>query len=247
MSLVEIAKKINKPASTVRRWKSTQEWDRNKSERSVSKANVRKQKAVAKEIEKVVEEQLDLTDKQRLFCCHYIRCFNATKAYMKTYDVSYPVAAAAASRLMKQEKIQRAIIELKQNRMNIEMLSEEDIFQKYMDIAFSDITDYASFGTRTVTDDETGEEYNISFVNLKDSDQVDGTLISEVSHGKNGTKVKLLDQLKALQWLTDHMDMATAEQKARIAQVKAQTDKITGKLDDKNKKEKVVIINDVGS
>jgi len=34
--------------------------------------------------------------------------------------------------------------------------------------------------------------------------------------------------MKALQWLSDHKDMATAEQSARIAQIKAQTDKLTG-------------------
>jgi len=34
--------------------------------------------------------------------------------------------------------------------------------------------------------------------------------------------------MKALQWLSDHMDMATEEQKAKIAQIKAQTDKLTG-------------------
>ena len=34
--------------------------------------------------------------------------------------------------------------------------------------------------------------------------------------------------MKALQWLSDHMNMATEEQKAKIAQIKAQTDKLTG-------------------
>ena len=34
--------------------------------------------------------------------------------------------------------------------------------------------------------------------------------------------------MKALEWIANHMDMATEEQRARIAQVKAQTDKLTG-------------------
>lgn len=34
--------------------------------------------------------------------------------------------------------------------------------------------------------------------------------------------------MKALQWLSDHMDMGTEEQRARIAQIRAQTDKLTG-------------------
>ena len=34
--------------------------------------------------------------------------------------------------------------------------------------------------------------------------------------------------MKALDWLAEHMSMATDEQKARIAQIKAQTDKLKG-------------------
>lgn len=34
--------------------------------------------------------------------------------------------------------------------------------------------------------------------------------------------------MKALQWLADHMNLGTEEQRARIAQMKAQTDKLTG-------------------
>lgn len=243
MSLVEIAEKLNKPSGTIRRWKSTQSWDKNKSERSVLNANARKQKAIVKEVEKTVENAEGLTDKQRLFCCHYIRCFNATKAYQKTYQVSYEVAAAAGSRLLKKEKIQETIRKLKQNRLNREMLTEDDIFQKYMDIAFCDMADYVSFGRETVPvmgafgpvkmeDPKTGEKTTltkeINVVRFRESNEVDGTLISEVKQGKDGASVKLMDRMKALNWLSEHMDMATDEQKARIEQIKAKTEQIRG-------------------
>ena len=65
-------------------------------------------------------------------------------------------------------------------------------------------------------------------MHLKDSDAVDGTLISEVSKGKDGAKIKLLDKMKAMQWLTDHMNIATNEQRAKIELLKAQRDKLTG-------------------
>ena len=47
-----------------------------------------------------------------------------------------------------------------------------------------------------------------------------------MSKGKDGVKVKLADRMKALQWLSDHMDLATDKQKAEIALLKAkvQTD-----------------------
>lgn len=235
VKLVEIAKQLNVPAGTVRRWKSTYGWDgEHKSERSDKKANVRKEKkndkkqAVAVEV-KDVTQNTKLTDKQQLFCIYYIRCFNATKAYQKAYGCSYEVAAVNGSRLLGNAKIKEEIFRLKQDRMNREFLSEADIFQKYMDIAFADMTDYAEFGNDTFTDPDTGEKVPYSFVNLKDSKSVDGTLISEVSKGKDGAKIKLADKMKALQWLSDHMDLATEEQRYKIAVMKS---KVQGMDDD---------------
>lgn len=232
MKLVEIASQLDVPAGTVRRWKSTYHWDgehqsersENKSERSENKKSVRK-KAVADEVKQVMQNT-DLTDKQQLFCIYYIRCFNATKAYQKAYGVDYATAASIGYRMLKNDGVKEEINRLKQNRLNREFLSEPDIFQKYMDIAFADITDFVEFGSGTFTDPETDEEVPYSYVNLKDSKNVDGTLISEVSKGKDGPKIKLADRMKALQWLTDHMDLATEKQRAEIALLKAkvQTD-----------------------
>lgn len=237
IDLVDIADQLQTSPGTVRGWKSKDKWEqklngtfRKNMERS------KKQKAIVKEVEKTVENAEGLTDKQRLFCCHYIRCFNATKAYQKAYGVSYDVAAAAGSRLLKKEKIQETIRKLKQNRMNREMLSEEDIFQKYMDIAFADITDFVSFGRETVPvmgvfgpvqvkNEETGDKETltkeINTVRFKDSGIVDGTLITEVKQGKDGASIKLMDKMKALDWLSNHMDLATEKQKAEIAVLKA--------------------------
>ena len=240
MKLVEIASQLDVPAGTVRRWKSTYHWDgehqsersEKKSERSESKKNVTN-KAVADEVKQVIQNT-DLTDKQQLFCIYYIRCFNATKAYQKAYGVDYATASSIGYRLLGNAGVKEEINRLKQNRLNREFLSEPDIFQKYMDIAFADITDFVEFGSGTFTDPETDEEVSYSFVNLKDSKNVDGTLISEVSKGKDGAKIKLADRMKALQWLTDHMDLATEKQRAEIALLKAkvQTDDGEETIDD---------------
>ena len=161
---------------------------------------------------------------------HYVKCFNATKAYQKAYGVDYSTAASIGYRLLEKDGVRTEINRLKQNKLNRVMLSEDDIFQKYMDIAFADITDYVSFQQENVqvmaiygpvfeTDEETGEKKpvmkKVNTVRFKDSDGVDGTLIQEVSQGKDGAKIKLMDRQKALNWLADHMDLATAEQKAK--------------------------------
>ena len=246
MKLVEIASQLSIPEGTVRRWKCTHKWD---NERSDKKANVRKRKneensknkkAIADEVDQVLENT-DLTDKQRLFCLYYIRYFNATKAYKKAYGCSYDVANSEGYKLLVNPCIKEEIKRLKQNRLNREMLDESDIFQKYMDIAFSDITDYVEFGQEEVPvmavygpvqvkDEKTGEKKTltkrVNVVRFKGSEEVDGTIISEVKQGKDGASIKLLDKMKALEWISDHMDLATAEQRARIENIRAKTEQI---------------------
>ncbi|WP_176253290.1 terminase small subunit [Enterocloster alcoholdehydrogenati] len=246
--LVEIASQLNLPEGTVRRWKSTYKWDDERSDknndRSANKTN-RKQKrgkVIAEDVEQVMEN-LELTDKQRLFCLHYVRCFNVTKAYQKAYGCSYDTAASIGYRLLENDGVRDEIMRLKQSRLNRELLDEHDIFQKYMDIAFADITDYVEFGREEIQvmgafgpveikDPETGEKTplmkEVNTVRFRESAEVDGTLITEVKQGKDGASIKLADRMKALNWLANHMDLATEEQRARIAQIKAQTDKLKG-------------------
>lgn len=248
MKYKEIAEKYGVTINTVKSWKTRYKWSKD-DKKSVHTKNKKvctqkseKKKPAENEVESVIENS-DLTDKQRLFCIYYTRCFNATKAYQKAYGVDYPTAVANAYRMMENDGIKKEIIRLKQNRFNRELLAESDIFQKYMDIAFSDITDYVKFGTEKVPvmamygpaqvkDPETGEKKTlmetVNVIHFKDSTEVDGTIVAEVKHGKNGSSIKLADRMKALQWLSDHMDMGTEEQRARIAQIRAQTDKLTG-------------------
>ena len=241
MKLVEIASQLDCSAATIRTWKNRYKWDadgnetfqnKNETKRNVSKKNAPKkqseEKAVADEVKQVIQNT-DLTDKQQLFCIHYIRCFNATKAYQKAYGCGYTTAVTNGPALLGNTRVKEEILRLKQERLNREFLSESDIFQKYMDIAFADVTDFVEFGNEDVDVIlDTGERKTItvSHVNIKNDADVDGTIISEVSKGKDGVKVKLADRMKALQWLSDHMDLATEKQKAEIALLKAkvQTD-----------------------
>ena len=193
-----------------------------------------------------------MTDKQRLFCLHYVRCFSATKAYQKAYGCNYNVANAEGYKLLVKPCVREEIQKLKQNRLNREMLHESDIFQKYMDIAFADITDYVDFRQEEVQvmamygpvyeKNDDGEKVPVTklvnTVRFKDSCNVDGTIITEVKQGRDGASIKLADRMKALQWLSDHMDLATDEQRARISHIKAQTARISG-ADNKKELEKL--------
>lgn len=248
LKLVEISKNLEIPEGTVRRWKSTHNWDSERSDKKSERSDKKKIKKIETENDfsdqvAVLCENSDLTDKQRLFCCLYIKYFNATKAYQKAYDCSYETALRAGPKLLGNIGIKNEIQKLKQNRLNKEMLAAEDIFQKYMDIAFADITDYVEFGREEVRvmgafgplyekDENTGEKTpitkEVNVVRFVNSKLVDGTIISEVKQGKDGASIKLADRMKALQWLSDHLDLANEEQKAKVALLKARTDRLTG-------------------
>ena len=129
-----------------------------------------------------------------------------------------------------------------------------------MDIAFSDITDYLVFGQKEVPvmgpfgpikveDPDTGEKVPVTkivnVVQFRESDEVDGTLISEVKQGRDGASIKLSDRMKALNWLADHMDFATPEQKAKVRKLEAETERIQRSGAPENEDDGVEIINDI--
>lgn len=238
MKLVDIAARLDVPPGTVRRWKSTYHWEsgqdsersEKESERSgTGKANVRKdneskRKAVQEEHLNTVSEN-GLTEKQRMFCLYFVKYRNKVKAYQKAFACSYENACGHASTLSKKVEIQTEINRLlEEYRMTVK-LDTRDLFQWYLDIARADITDYTEFGNKDITlfQKDTGqeEEVTVSYVNLKDSHEVDGTIVSEVSKGRDGVKIKLADRMKALQWLSDHVGMATEKQRAEIELLKS--------------------------
>ena len=233
MKYKDIATKYGVSMNTVKSWKKRYAWSRNKKTECIqkrctqNKKGAHKKEAVAEDVSQVVIND-ELTDQQQLFCLYQSRMFNYTKAYMKAYPgCTYASAAVLGSRLMKNQVIRKEIEQLKQNHMNRELLKQEDIFQKYMDIAFADVTDYVSFGRENiqvmgafgpvmVENKETGEkevlEKEVNTVKFKQSEE--------------GASIKLVDKMKALQWLADHMDIATVEQKAKIEQIRAKTEQI---------------------
>lgn len=232
MKYKDIAAKYGVSINTVKSWKKRYAWSRDKKTECIQKGctqnkkGAHKKEAVAEDVSQVVIND-ELTDQQQLFCLYQSRMFNYTKAYMKAYPgCTYASAAVLGSRLMKNQLIRETIEQLKQNHMNKEMLKQEDIFQKYMDIAFADMNDFMSFGQEEIETDYGPRMVNS--VRLKESDQVDGTLITEVKQGRDGVSVKLADRMKAIDWLADHMDIATAEQKAKIEQIRAKTAIMSG-------------------
>nr|DAP11571.1 MAG TPA: Terminase small subunit [Caudoviricetes sp.] len=240
MLLKDIAKAVSKRDSDIRKWKSLDKWDEElKGNAPIAKGNAPKQnngikkppktELLPEEIETLNNEEL--TERQRLFCLYYVRWFNATKAYRKVYDCDYTTAMTNGSMLLRNTKIQEHIQAIKDAKIKQAMYTAEDFFQKMIDIAYSDVTDYLSFGQEEAQD-KNGNTFMMNVINLKESCDIDGTLIQEVKQGKDGCSIKLVSKEFALKWLDKHYSEATDLQKAQIEQLRAQTEKL--KADNEN-------------
>ena len=242
--LVDIAHELGVKDTQIRKWKSQDKWEERlkgtlpkKPKSNVKKkSNVTNKKKVAKKeksiTEKVIEESniedTELTEKQYLFCMYYVKYWNATKAYQKAYQCSYNTANVEGCRHLANPSIKKEIDKLKEGIRNGIALESMAVIQKYIDIAFADITDFTRFGKeKRFVGVQDGEkiEAEVNFVEFKSSDEVDGTIISEVSQGKDGVKIKLADKMKALEKLEKYFDLIPDTWKRKIEEEKLQLEK----------------------
>ena len=232
----DIALQLGVSDSQIRKWKSTDKWDAElngalplsnsnvTNEKGTKKQQKKKKKeSIAKEFEEVIENG-DLTEKQRLFCIYYLKYLNATKAYQKAYGCQYVTARVNASRMLTNANIKNEVDRLTELTFAEEIIDmklvAKKVLQKYIDIALSDITDYLSFGREEVpvmgpfgplVVDGNPVTKVVNVIKLKESSEVDGTVLSEVSQGKDGVKVKLADKMRALDFLAKHTGLLSAD------------------------------------
>lgn len=232
ITLKALAEKHDIKLGTLKSRKSREGWSRNPTEKGTTKNKkvaTPKMKVATKPKQqtKPVVESDELTDKQRLFCMYYTKYWNATKAYQKAYECNYQTANVNGSRLLVNASIKAEINRIKEERLNGIDLDAKFVLQKYIDIAFADITDFVEFGQEKRPEldhklepliDENGDEvtYTYSYVNLKNHDEVDGTIVTEVKKGKDGVSVKLADKMKALEFLAKYTDLLSEFDRKRL-------------------------------
>ncbi|MEK5070268.1 terminase small subunit [Sporosarcina sp. FSL K6-1508] len=258
ITLAALAEKYDVALGTLKSRKSRDTKNGNEWSRGSPKKDATKQpkkdaspKKVATIKEPVVESD-DLTDKQRLFCIYYIKSFNATMAAIKA-GYATNSAHVRGSELVRNSKVADEIRRLKGEMQQGIFIDAMDVLNKYIQIAFADITDFVEFGSVEMEQrhPETGKvmldanfkpiTYKMSQVDFKNDDIVDGSLISEVKQGKDGVSVKLLDKMKALDMLSKYFDVLSDNDKKRlqeeklkadIARTKAETEKLSGDNDE---------------
>lgn len=235
MKQKEIAKKYGTTINTVKSWSRRYEWSKKKKKGAPQNKSVHTKKECKKIAEEIVETS-ELDEEHQLFCIYYLKYHNKVKAYQKVKpNTPYNSACVMASRWSKQPAVIEEINRLKKELYEDALLDPQDIVQKYIDIAFADLNDYLEYGREEVPviikNPDTGEDevlkQTVNMVKFKESAFADGTILSEVKQGRNGASIKLADRMKALDWLSKHMNLATEEQKAKIDLIKAQTRKIT--------------------
>lgn len=236
ITLKELAAKHGVSESTMRSRKNREKWSRNATPKNATqrknvatpkKQTSRKQKA-SEEVEHDFSEGDDLTDKQRLFVGYYVKYWNATKAYLKAYDCAYTTAMVEGSRHLRNPKIKQEIVKARDGIVDESLLSFKVVLQKYMDIAFADLSDFVTFGKKqevrkihTGFDEEGNPEYaekevEYNYVDFKNDYEVDGTIITEVKLGKEGISLKLADKMKALDMLAKYTDLLSENELRRL-------------------------------
>lgn len=262
----ELAEEYGLNPSTIKSRRSREKWQRpnaidatatqDVATRAKPKTN---RKPIAPDLEEeyqvtIGEMNPELTERQKHFCMYYVKYWNATKAYQKAYPgVTKLTAESNGSRLLRNAKIKAEIDRIRAEKFSRVGLDANAILQKWIDIAFSDVTDFMEFGTEEeeIVDEETGEVKTVvkNYVRFLDSREVDGTLITEVKQGRDGIGVRLQDKIKALEILTKYMDLLGDNTKRQLEQEKlkvelAQAQREADKEEEASNRRTIILTNE---
>ncbi len=154
-----------------------------------------------------------LTKKQKMFIQEYLVDLNGTQAAIRA-GYSENCARQIANENMSKPYIRQAIDEAVKEREKRTQVNQDVVIGELAKIALTDIKNYLAFRTEKTqvgtNDDGTPIIDYAHVVDIKDSDQVDGSVISEVQLNKDGTfKFKLHDKKGALELLGKHLKLFT--------------------------------------
>ncbi|MFJ7887310.1 terminase small subunit [Lysinibacillus xylanilyticus] len=165
----------------------------------------------------------------------FFETYNQTMAAIKA-GYAKDSAHVEGSRLLRNAKVATEIHRLKGEVRKGTFVDAMDVLDKYIQIAFADITDYLIFGQERVQlmgafgpvfdKDDKPVMIDQDYVRFNESIDVDGTLITEVKQGRDGLSVKFADKMKVLEFLTKHFDLLDEHQLKQLQaeKLKAETD-----------------------
>ena len=202
MSPSEIASKYDLSINTVkswakRHWKNAKVQTAPKVQKKGAKRNApAPPKATTTDVDKLladaVEENTELTAKQKDFCRFFAKNKNATQAYLKAYGGTYATAQVDGYENLTKPNIKAELRRLREIRDAALDISGNDVIEMHMRIAFADITDFVDFENKSVpvlknnepvfSFDDDGEAReltrNVNEVRLKPSAMIDCMIVT---------------------------------------------------------------------
>lgn len=164
---------------------------------------------------------MSLTDKQEKFVQELIKGKSQREAYKIAYPNSDKWADNAidvnASKLFNNTKVQLRYNKIKDRLIKEAedecIVSAKEVLRELKKVGFANINDFLSFKTaKSVIDRDDDGSPIIDYthiIELKDSDDIDGSVISEVQLKDGQLKFKLHDKMKALENIGRHLGMFT--------------------------------------
>ncbi|WP_036120797.1 terminase small subunit [Lysinibacillus sphaericus] len=233
ITLADLAEKHEIKLGTLKSRKSREKWSKDATEKDATKtkkvATIKEDASEGENSDDIIyfdaEGEDGLTDKQRLFCMYYIKTYNQTMAAIKA-GYAKDSAHVEGSRLLRNAKVANEIRRLKGEIRKGIFVDAMDVLDKYIQIAFADITDYLTFGQERVQligafgpvfdKDDKPVMVDQGYVRFNESIDVDGTLVTEVKQGRDGLSVKFADKMRALDFLAKHFDLLNEQERKQL-------------------------------
>ncbi len=141
-----------------------------------------------------------LTDLQKKFLYEYLTDFNATQAAIRA-GYSKKTAAAAASRLLRNVKVQEELKKIQNEIFTNSEVEIKNIVEHLASIAFYDVNDYLQVAKGNV-------------MTLKDIESLPSCkrkAIKTIKNGKYGIEIDFCDRTKALEKLMDYFGISNGK------------------------------------
>lgn len=175
------------PQRVIREWMREEDWASKVKEDPDDKVNLSEQ---TKDFISSHAEEYGLSETEEVFCYHFVKTRNATASALKAgYSSSF--SHNKAYLLLQKEPIQNFIQDVRDQICREIFVDAMDIVNMYAKIAFSDITDYVTFGPRGVRP--------------KPSESVDGQIVCKIKEGRDGVSIELADKMRALEKLSNYL------------------------------------------
>lgn len=203
----EIGEILGVSMALISKWRREDDWESTINEKTFYKRcstneDFKKERMLPKK---------SLNEKQQLFCLYYLQSFNATLSYKRAYGCKYTTAQIHGYLLIHKPEVKEFIDYLRDIQAKTLLARASDVVEMYMRIAFANINQIVLIQNKPIVIEGKLDGYRTE-LNIANSDDMDGQIISEIKSSNNGISVKLNDRMKALQWLSDYFELNPKDQ-----------------------------------